>query len=216
MKDLSVTQQYLLCALKKNGRLPIFGIEKTVCLSASGVLELLMEEVLAFDGKKLTIRTSLPAEKAYLHPVYEMVEKKQPVKFEKVVEYFSVTLTDKHLRELIDRVGESLAEAGCVRREKGGLLGERNLYIPEESAVDAIVQNIRAEILEDGALSEDIVALTALLNKSGDLQKYFSAYEKNDLKRRLREIKENPQNEMIQRVSEYINTLFAMIIVAST
>ena len=189
MKDLSVTQQYLLCALKKNGRLPIFGIEKTVCLSASGVLELLMEEVLAFDGKKLTIRTSLPAEKAYLHPVYEMVEKKQPVKFEKVVEYFSVTLTDKHLRELIDRVGESLAEAGCVRREKGGLLGERNLYIPEESAVDAIVQNIRAEILEDGALSEDIVALTALLNKSGDLQKYFSAYEKNDLKRRLREIK---------------------------
>lgn len=216
MKDLSVTQQYLLCALKKNGKLPILGIEKTVCLSASGVLELLMEDVLAFDGKKLTIRTSLPAEKAYLHPVYEMVEKKQPVKFEKVVEYFSVTLTDKHLRELIDRVGESLAEAGCVRREKGGLLGERNLYIPEESAVDAIVQNIRAEILEDGALSEDIVALTALLNKSGDLQKYFSAYEKNDLKRRLREIKENPQNEMIQRVSEYINTLFAMIIVAST
>lgn len=216
MKDLSVTQQYLLCALKKNGRLPIFGIEKTVCLSASGVLELLMEEVLAFDGKKLTIRTSLPAEKAYLYPVYEVVEKKQPVKFEKVVEYFSVTFTDKHLHELIDRVGESLAEAGCVRREKGGLLGERNLYVPEESAVDAIVQNIRAEILEDGALSEDIVALTALLNKSGDLQKYFSAYEKNALKRRLREIKENPQNEMIQRVSEYINTLFAMIIVAST
>lgn len=82
--------------------------------------------------------------------------------------------------------------------------------------VDAIVQNIRAEILEDGELSEDIVALSALLHKSGELKKYFSAYEKKDFRKRMQEIKESPQNEMIQKVMEYIDALLVTIILAST
>lgn len=69
---------------------------------------------------------------------------------------------------------------------------------------------------EDGELSEDIVALTVLLNKSGDLQKYFSAYEKKDLKKRLKEIKNTPQNEMIQKVVEYIDSLLCLIVAAAT
>ena len=78
------------------------------------------------------------------------------------------------------------------------------------------MQNIRAEILEDGALSEDIVALAALLHKSGELKKYFSAHEKEDFKKRMQEIKKSPQNEMIQKVMEYIDALLATIIIAST
>ena len=216
MKNLSLTQQYLLCTLKKNGKLPSFGIEKVLCLSASGVLELLMDDVLAFDGKKLTVKTSLPQDKEYLYPVYDAVKRKQPVKFETIVEYFSVSLTDKHINELIDAVGESLLKADCVQKEKGGLFGGKNLYIPNEADVDIIVQSIRAELLEDGEISEDIVALTALLNKSGDLQKYFSAYEKKDLKKRLKEIKDNPQNEMIKKAADYIDSLFLLIVVAAT
>ena len=61
-----------------------------------------------------------------------------------------------------------------------------------------------------------LVALTALLEKSGDLMRYFSAYEKKSIRSRLKEIKESPQNEMIQKVSEYIDTLFMMFIVAAT
>ena len=182
MKNLSLTQQYLLCVLNKNGKLPAFGLEKTLCLSAAGVLELLMEDALSFDGKKLTVKSALPEEKAYLRPVYQAVERKQPVKFESIVEYFSLDFTDKHMNELIDSIGASLAKKGCVQREeKSGLFGGKDLYIPNEADVDAVVQSIRAELLEDGELSEDVVALTMLLNKSGDLKQYFSAYEKKDL-----------------------------------
>ena len=216
MKSLSITQQYLLCVLNKNGKLPAFGLEKTLCLSAAGVLELLMEDVLAFDGKKLTVQSMLPEEKEYLRPVYEVVERKQPVKFEAIVEYFSLTFTDKHMNELIDSIGVSLAKQGCVKTEKGGLFSGKDIYIPNATDVDSVVQNIRAELLEDGELSEDIVALTVLLNKSGDLQKYFSAYEKKDLKKRLKEIKNTPQNEMIQKVVEYIDSLLCLIVVAAT
>ena len=216
MKDLSLTQQYLLCVLNQKGKISTLGIAKTICLPASAVLELLMDDILAFDGKKLTIHTMLPPQKCYLHPVYDLIQQKQPIKFERVVEYFSVSITSKRINELIDCVGESLAQAGCVRKETGGLLGEKNLYFPEGQDVDTIVQSIRAEILEEGALSQEIVALTALLNKSNDLKKYFSPYEKKALKKRLKEIKEAPQNQMIQKVCEYIDALLMMIIVAST
>lgn len=215
MKNLSLTQQYLLCVLNKNGKLPAFGLEKTLCLSAAGVLELLMEDALSFDGKKLTVKSALPEEKAYLRPVYQAVERKQPVKFESSVEYFSLDFTDKHMNELIDSIGASLAKKGCVQREeKSGLFGGKDLYIPNEADVDAVVQSIRAELLEDGELSEDVVALTMLLHKSGDLKQYFSAYEKKDLKKRLKEIKNDPQNEMVQKTVEYIDSLLCLVIVA--
>ena len=216
MNDLSLAQQYLLCVLKKNGKFPGIGIEKPLCFTASCVLELLMGDVLAFDGKKLRVQAPLPEEKAYLRPVYDMVHRKQPVKFETVVEAFSVTFTGKAINALIESVGESLFAAGCVQKETGGLFGGKKRYLPSASMVDAIVQNIRAEILEDGALSEDIVALAALLHKSGELKKYFSAYEKKALKARLKEIKENPQVKAFQKVLEDIDNLFVLLIVAAT
>lgn len=215
MKNLFLTEQYLLCVLNKNGKMPAFGLEKTLCLSAASVLELLMENVLSFDGKELTVQSPLPAEKAYLSPVYHIVERKQPVKFESIVEYFSLSFTDKHMNELIDSIGASLVKKNCVqKKEKSGLFGGKDAYIPNEADVDSVVQSIRAELLEDGELSEDVVALTILLHKSGDLQKYFSAYEKKDLKKRLKEIKNNPQNEMVQKAAEYVDSLLCLVIVA--
>ena len=216
MHQLSLSQQYLLCALKKNGALPSFGMEKSVCLTAACVLELLLENVLAFDGKRLTVRGPLPEESAYLRPVWQVVEQKQPVKFETVVEYFSLSLTDARLKELLTGLGDSLLAAGRVRREKGGLLGGRELYPPQAEAVDAVVQGIRAELLEEGPLSQDTVALTALLYKSGDLKKYFSSYEKDALKRRLKEIREQPQSEMVRKAIEYVDSLLVLVIVAAT
>lgn len=217
MKELSLTQQYLLCALKKDGKLPAFGVEKTVCLSAAGVLELLMDQVLSYDGKKLKVQAALPGTKEYLRPVYDVIVNKQPVKFQDVVEHFSLSFSDKPLKELLDGLGESLVRMGCVRKEeKRGLLGGTTVYPPEAEAVDAVVQTVRAQLLEGGAISEKIVALVALLNKSGDLQKYFAPEEKDALKKRLKEIKDNPQSVMVQQVVEYIDGLLLLLLVAST
>ena len=216
MYQLSLSQQYLLCTMKKNGALPALGMEKSVCLTASCVLELLLEDVLAFDGKHLTVKGPLPEGSAYLRPIWQVVEQKQPVKFEGVVELFALSLTDTRLKELLSGLGESLLAAGCVRREKGGLFGGRDLYPPQAEAVDAVVQGIRAELLEEGPLSQDVVALTALLHKSGDLKKYFSSYEKDALRGRLKEIREQPQSEMVRRAIEYVDSLLMLVIVATT
>ena len=214
MKNLSTTQQYFLCVLKKNGKISSLEMEKTTCLAASAIVELLMDNILTLDGKKLSVQAPLPEDKSYLRQVYYVVMKKQPVKFESVMEYFSFNFTDKYMDGLIEDIGESLVNLGCVQKEKGGFMNGKTLYIPNADDVDHIVQNIRAEFLEEGEISEDIVVLTALLNKSGDLQRYFSSYEKQALKKRLEEIRENPQNELIRKATEYIDTLFLLFIVA--
>ena len=52
MKNRSVTQSYLLCTLKERNRLASYSAEKGMCLVAGSVLELLLDGVLAFDGKR--------------------------------------------------------------------------------------------------------------------------------------------------------------------
>ena len=217
MQELSLTQEYLLCVLRNKGKISSFDIEKGMCLTGACVLELLLDGIISWEGKdRLSLRTHLPDRMSYLRPVYSYIEQQQPVKFKKIVERNSVTFTDQNINEIIDAVGKSLVEAGCAAEERGGLFGGKTIYVPNEKALDRVIQNIRAELLEDGELSEDIIALTALLDKSGELSRYFSAYEKKALKARLKEIKENPQVKAFQKVLEDIDNLFVLLIVAAT
>lgn len=216
MKNLSVTQAYLLCTLKEKNRLAGYGMEKGMCLAAGSMLELLLDGVLAMDGERLTVIAPLPPEKDYLAQVYSFIQERQPVKMERVVENFSLQFTDRNIRALVERVGASLEAAGCARRDQGGLFGGKTVYVPDAAALDTVVQTIRAELLEDGVPTEDIVALTLLLDRSGDLARYFSAYEKQDLKRRLKEMRKDPQNALIARVADYVEALLLVLIVAAT
>lgn len=216
MNDLSITQKYLLCALSNKGKIPALNFERIIAIAAAGVVELMMDDLVEFDGKKLSVKRMLPKEKSYLSLIYDYIEKKQPVNFKTVVEHFSVAFTSKNSDELIDSIGDTLVTAGCVKQEKRGIFGNKNAYIPDEKAVDYIVQNIRAEILEDGELTEDIAALTVILDKTGELMKFFSPYEKKAVKQRLKEIKNNPKNKEIAKVINYVEELMVVIIVSVT
>ncbi len=216
MNDLSLTQEYLLCTLNEKGKYSSMDVEKGVCLVAGSILELLMEGVLKLEKKKISTVAPLPAGKKYLSPVYDRIRQKEPVKVEAVMEYFSFSFSDKNLYALLGDIGDTLAEAGCAEKGEGGMLRKTSVYVPDAKAKDAVIQKIRAELLEDGELSEDIIALTVLLQKSGDLCRYFSAYEKKDLKQRLKSIKKSSENQFVKQMVEYIENLFALVIIVAT
>ena len=44
--------------------------------------------------------------------------------------------------------------------------------------------------------------------------RFFSAYEKKDVKKRLKEIKEHPENKDIAKVINYVEELMMIIIVS--
>lgn len=216
MNSLSISQKYLLCALSSKGKIPALSFERIIAMAAAGVVDLMIDGVVETDGKKLSVKKPLLTDKSYLSHIYNYIEKKQPVSFKTVIEHFSVTFTGKNSDELIDSIGGSLVTVGCAKQEKRGIFGNKNAYIPDEKAVDNIVQNIRAEILEDGELTEDIAALTVILDKTGALMKFFSAYEKKAVKQRLKEIKNNPENKEIAKLINYVEELMVVIIVSAT
>lgn len=75
MNDLSITQKYLLCALSNKGKIPALNFERIIAIAAAGVVELMMDDVVEFDGKKLSVKRMLPKEKSYLSLIYDYIEK---------------------------------------------------------------------------------------------------------------------------------------------
>ena len=96
MKDLTLTQEYFICAVNDKGKLSSFNVDRLVCLLASGMLELQLSGCISIDGgkkrilsgsgKSVSVTGPLPEEKAFLRPLYDYLNQGKPVKMEKILE----------------------------------------------------------------------------------------------------------------------------------
>lgn len=215
MNQLTISQQYLLCVLNERGKLPSFSTEIPVCLLAGSLIDLILSQCVAVGrDKKLAVTGQLSEDNRHLSSLYAFIRDSKPMKVEKLAGEYAFTFSDKRIKQLIQDVGASLHALGCAYPESGGLLGGAPRFIPDKRAVDYVIQNIRAELLEDGAVSDEIVALVSLMEKSGQIKKYFSRYERDQLKARLKEIQSAESNKLVKEMVDYINTMF--VIIAST
>lgn len=211
MKNLSISQSYLLCVLNEKGKLPSFSTEISVCLVASGMLDLISAGVVTIDNKKLYAIGDIDNNYQYLKSLYDFIKDTHNVTLEKVASEYCFSFTNKKLTALMEDVGETLVKEQCVTSEKGGFFGNLTCFIVNPKEVDFIIQAIRAEILENGAMSEEMIALASLLEKSGQLQRYFSKYEKKQLKERISEIRKDSSNKLVKEMVDYINTMIAVL-----
>lgn len=215
MKDLSVSQSYLICTLNENGKLPALSTEIPVCLLAGSLMDLIFANCVAVgEDKKIYITAELSKEHLYLNSLYTFIKESKPMKMEGLASEYAFTFSDKRLKTLIRDVGNSLADLGCVTTKDGGILGKTSYFIPDSKIVDYVIQNIRAELLECGTVSDHMIALVSLMDKSNQIKRYFSKYEKDQLKVRLKEIKGSDSNKMVKEMTEYIDTM--VVIIAAT
>lgn len=216
MKDLSITQEYLICAVNSKGKISGFGSEKLICLIASGLLELQLEGCIKIDKKRVTVTNNLPEERLYLKPLYDFVNQQKPVKLEKILEAYNYSFKDRGY-ELVNSIGASLKDLGLVEVTCTGIFGNKNAYIPNANAVHYVVDMIRAEFLEDVEVTEDIASLIILLDKSKLLKIYFSEYEQKEIKKKLKEITNSDTGKSIKdmvNTVEYMITMMSVLIVA--
>lgn len=211
MKDLSIIQKYLLCAVNEKGILSSLGTEKPVCFVAAGLLELQLEGCLALEGKKAEVTGSLPENRQYLRLLYDFIAEKSPVKVEKIVEAYRIAFTDRRMNELLAAVGGSLAALGMVEEGKAGLLGTKAAYVPTREAVRSVVEELRSELLEEGPVTEDAAALTVLLDKGKCLKPYFSQFEQKEMRQKLKSLADSPEGQMVKAMVEHIETLIAAL-----
>lgn len=210
MKDLSIIQEYTICAVNEKGKIPALSVEKAVCFVAAGILELRLEKCISIDGKKLDITGELPANRQYLKPLYDLIAQKRPVKLEKVIEAYSFSLTGRHSSQLMESVGGSLVQAGLAEEGRAGLLpGNKKTYIPAQDAVRSVVEMLRVELLEEGEITEETATLVILLEKAKCLKPYFSQYEQKDIKKKVREIMDSPEGRLVKDMVSHIEILLA-------
>ncbi|WP_343208607.1 GOLPH3/VPS74 family protein [Anaerolentibacter hominis] len=211
----SITERYMLCALNDKGKIPALSSEIPVCIVAGAVMDLALAGCVAVDNKRLTVSSPLSGGLRHLTSIYDYIAEKEKIKLDKLASEYCFSFSGKRINRLIDEIGMALSEAHSVTVEQGGLLGTKKHYIPDGKAVDSVVQTIRAELLEEGTMSDEAIALAGLFEKSGMLKKYFSSYEKKALKSRMEEIKNSPSHEIISEFMDYINTMIAVIAVTS-
>ena len=196
MRDLTLSQEYLLCAVNEKGRLPHLGVERTVCLVAAALLELQLEGCVAVDKKYVTVTGPLPEGQAHLRPLYAFVNRPKPIRKEKLLEEYTYTVTDAQRDELLESIGRSLADLGLVQPVKVGLLGKKKGYAPTPEAISGVVDMIRAVLMEKGNC----------------LKPYFSAFEQKQMKQRLRALGESPTGKMVQEMVEYVENMMAIAV----
>ena len=223
MKDLSLTQEYFICAVNDKGKLSGFNVERLVCLLASGMLELQLSGCIRIDdgkkhlltgsGKSVSVAGPLPDEKAFLRPLYDYLNQGKPMKMEKILEDYHYSFSGKRLNALIGSIGESLAQEGLAQSVEPGLFEGVGRFLPSRDAIHRVVDLVRSEILEEGEVTEDIAALVILLEKSGVIREYFSRYEQKDMKERLAAIVKSPDGALVKEMLDYVNGMLDMIVV---
>lgn len=117
---------------------------------------------------------------------------------------------------MVTDIGNSLAGRACVTPEKGGILAGKPRFIPNPVEVDKVIQKIRAEMLESGEMTDETIALVSLLEESYQIKRYFSVYETDQLKARLKDIREAPSNQLVKQMVDYIDKMLAVIAVIAS
>lgn len=208
MKDLSIVQKYMVCTVNDKGVFPFASVEeRTLGLVAGALLELQMEGCIAVDGKKVSVAGALPQDKGYLKPLYDFIREKQSVKLYVVVDAYNFSWTDKRINELRDAVGGSLVQLGAASACKAGLLGKQAGYLPGPETVRSVVEQMRAELLEEGPVSDETAVLVALLERVKCLKAYFSAFEQKAVQQKIEALAQSPEGKMVRDMMTYLQII---------
>ena len=208
MKDLSILQKYMVCTVNEKGVFPFVSVEERILgLVAAGLLELEMEGCITIRGRKISAAGRLPARRTYLEPLYAFIREKQEVKADVVVDAYNFSWTDKRLKALWGAVGESLVEADAAAPCKAGLLGKQTGYRPAPGVVQSVVEQMRAELLEDGPVCDDTAALVVLLEQVKCLKIYFSDFEQKAIQKKIQAIVDTPEGKIVKDMMTYLQVI---------
>lgn len=212
MIDLSITQQFLTLAVNDKGKLSSFDQNAMVCLIAGGVIELAQAGCITIQDKKVTTAVKPGRELDHLEVLYDYIRDKEPVKADKIVNDFYMSFTGKRFNALFDGVMESLRARKLTEMVESGFLGRDRTPAPTDKAVRAVVENLRAELLDDDPVDAETAVVAVLLDKSGDLKEHFSKDERRAMKERLKALAATPEGKLIASAVEQVEMIAVILL----
>lgn len=217
MENLSYVQQYFICVVNKKGNISrLKGMSVAACLVVSEITELISRGYIIWDEKNsLSVTKPFDDSLTYLKPIYETIayfKKSEDVM--RIVDLYASNIRlignyrKASLYDLLSPIGNSLLSVGCAcELPKKGLLRKRTKYAPKPEIVKQVIEEIRRAFLENNVITDEMLCLAALLDKSDIIRNYFSRYETSFLKKRIKEARKSGEHASIKKILDYIDEL---------
>ncbi|WP_440896409.1 GPP34 family phosphoprotein [Amphibacillus sp. Q70] len=208
--DYSISQSFLLCVLKEDGTIPKLSLDEN-WLIAAGMLDLILHDTIDYVDEKIQVKGELPRKLSYLKTFYTFLKSSDKSAKSVVIE-FSTKDLGKYKTKLFKAIAKSLVEVNAVKIDsKANFLSSSESYIPNKVEVQKIIEEIRAELLEDGPVTQENTVLSMLLNTSSHLKDYFSKHERNKLNEKMEEIRNSPVNSPVKEAMESTILLISIL-----
>ncbi|SHO47390.1 GPP34 family phosphoprotein [Anaerocolumna xylanovorans] len=215
MEKLSYIQQYFICVVNEKGNISkLKGVSVAACLVVGEITELISRGYVIWDEKdRLSVAKPFDDNLTYLKPIYEAIayfKKSEDVMC--IVDMYASNIRlmgnyrKASLNDLLSPIGNSLVTARCVSElPKKGLLRKETKYAPKPEIVTHIIEEIRRAFLENNVITDEMLCLAALLDKSGIIRNYFSRNETTFLEKRMKEARKSAAHASIKKILDYID-----------
>lgn len=207
MKELSFAQNFSLIALNAQESTRLTNSKKVSlrCMAAAALLEIYLDKGLSEKGENLTFEletlnnTSMPL---YQQTVLKILLSRDKFLCETLPKYLLKVLkfSSKQLKEVEDAFAFTLTREN-VMEEIPALLNsdlefvaagiEMREYRSNAEIFTRLTESIRAEILEDGPITDEAIIMIWLLRESGCIYDLFSKEELKHVAARIYELYDN-------------------------
>lgn len=210
MNKLSLSQQYLLFTMNRQGKISSVNYYVGMCLVMAGLLDLQKTGVIELDKKEIIVHSQdLPTDIQYLDCLLEKVISLKRKHIEKIATAYGATFFEKDLKQLVSQIRSSLIDADevAVKNDSTSLA-----YIAKEVTISKIVA--RLENLNQ--MDHDGLSLAILLKKSSILKKYIDKDVRKVLDMKIKKVKKDPVSQQTQTMLSQLDWLVGSLVVVTS
>ncbi|MBO0412576.1 hypothetical protein JZO81_16030 [Enterococcus hulanensis] len=206
MKNLNLSQQYLLFTMNRNGKISSINYYVGMCLVMAGLLDLQEAQVIELDQKEIIILTDqLPEELEYLNCLFEKITQLKKKRIDKLATAYGATFFEKDLKLLVAQTRNSLIDLREITVETDG---NTLSYLAKEKTIAQLV----ARLENLNCLDYDGLKLAILLKKSSYLKKYIEKPERKMLEAKIKEVKSDPVAKQTQVMISQLDWLMGAMV----
>lgn len=206
MKNLNLSQQYLLFTMNRNGKISSINYYVGICLVMAGLLDLQEAQVIELEQKEIIILTDqLPEELEYLNCLFDKITQLKKKRIDKLATAYGATFFEKDLKLLVAQTRNSLIDLREITVETDG---NTLSYLAKEKTIAQLVA--RLENLNQ--LDHDGLKLAILLKKSSYLKKYIEKPERKMLERKIKDVKHDPVAKQTQVMISQLDWLMGAMV----
>ncbi|MGL9728398.1 GPP34 family phosphoprotein [Enterococcus sp. DIV0756] len=207
MKNLSLSQQYLLLTMNRQGKISSLNYYVGMCLVMAGLLDLQSASVVELNQKEIIILTDeLPDELAYLNCLLDKIMILKKKRIDKLAVAYGGTFFEKDLKQLVAQIRRSLIELNEV-----SVINDTS-YLAKENTIVKLVA--RLENLNQ--LDYDGLKLAILLKKSSYLKQYIEKEDRKKLEAKIKAAKKDPVSQQTQTMISQLDWLVGSLVIITS